>query len=88
MNANSSGPQLSKPHNNLGLAYAASNQMAEAVTEFNQAVQIKPDYAQARYNLAVAFLQLGKKNEARAQQRVLVQLDPELAAKLGALMKR
>lgn len=88
LNANSPGPQLSKPHNNLGLAYAASNQIAEAVTEFSQAVRIKPDYAQARYNLAVAFLQLGKKDNARAQHRVLVKLDAELAAKLDALIKR
>lgn len=88
LNASSPGSQLSKPHNNLGLAYAASNQFAEAVTEFEQAVRIKPDYAQAHYNLSVAFLQLGKKDRARAQHRILVKLDPELAAKLEALIKR
>jgi len=88
LNTSSAGPQLSKPHNNLGLAYAASNQLAEAVTEFEQAVRIKPDYTQALYNLAVAFLQLRKKDKARAQHRILVKLDPELAAKLEALIKR
>lgn len=89
LNANSSNPRpLSKPHNNLGLAYAASNRIADAVTEFNQAVQLKPDYAEAHFNLGVAYLQLGKKHEAEEQQRILVKLNPELAAKLDALIKK
>lgn len=89
LNANSSRPQpLSKPHNNLGLAYAASNRIADAVAEFHQAVQLKPDYAEAHFNLGVAYLQLGKKNEARGQQQILAKLKPELAAKLDVLIKK
>lgn len=79
-------PGLSKPHNNLGLAYAASEKVAEAVAEFNQAVQLRADYAEAHYNLGVAYLQAGKKHEAEEQQRILVKLKPELAAKLEALI--
>ena len=89
LDANSARPQqLSKPHNNLGLAYAASDRLAEAVAEFNEAVHLRPDYAEAHFNLGVAYLQLAKKNEAREQQRILVKLKPELAAKLGALIKK
>ena len=89
LNANSLQPQpLSKPHNNLGLAYAASDRLEDAVAEFNQAVQLKPDYAEAHYNLGVAYLQLGKKNEARAQQQTLMKLNSDLAAKLDALVKK
>src|SRR5258708_39195789 len=88
-NANSSNPQpLSKPHNNLGLAYAASNRLAEAIAEFNQAVELRPDYAVAHYNLGVANLQLGKKREAQEQQGILVKLKSELATKIDALIKR
>ena len=89
INAKSDEPQkLSKPHNNLGLAYAASGQLAEAVAEFNQAVQLRPDYAEAHFNLGVAYLQLGRKHEAEEQQRILVRLKSELAARLNALIKK
>ena len=81
-------PKLSKPHNNLGLAYAASGQVSQAVVEFNQAVQLKRDYAEAHYNLGVGYLQLGKKQEAKEQQQVLAKLNPELAAKLDALIQK
>jgi Flp pilus assembly protein TadD len=89
LNANSSNPQpLSKPHNNLGLAYAALGQLTEAVSEFNQAAQLKPDYPEAHYNLGVAYVQQGRKPEAREQLRILTKLNPEMAAKLQALIKK
>jgi hypothetical protein len=36
----------------------------------------------------VAYLQSGKKYEAEDQQRILVKLNPELAAKLDALIRQ
>ena len=42
LNAASARPlTLSKPHYNLGLAYAALDQIPEAVGEFKHAVEIK-----------------------------------------------
>jgi tetratricopeptide (TPR) repeat protein len=79
---------LSKPHNNLGLAYAALGQLTEAVAEFNQAVQLKADYAEAHYNLGVAYVQLGRKPEAEGQRKILSKLNPDLAAKLDALIRK
>lgn len=88
LNANSLQPQpLSKPHNNLGLAYAAADRLEDAVAEFKQAVQLRPDYAEAHYNLGVAYVQLGQRPAAVEQQKVLAKLKPELAAKLDALIK-
>lgn len=81
-------PELSRPHNNLGLTYAALDRLAEAVAEFNEAVQLRPDYDEAHFNLGVAYLQSGKKHEAEEKQRILVKLNPELAAKLDALIKK
>jgi tetratricopeptide (TPR) repeat protein len=81
-------PKLSKLHNNLGLAYAASGHLSEAVAEFNQAVQLRPDYAEAHYNLGVAYLQSGKKSDAEKQQRILVKLNPQLASKLDDLIMK
>lgn len=75
------------PHNNLGLAYAASNRIEDAAAEFKLAVQLLPDYAEAHFNLGVAYLQLGRKQDAETQQIILSKLKPELAAKLDALIK-
>lgn len=79
--------ELSKPHNNLGLAYAALGKLDEAAAEFAEAVQLRPSYAEAHYNLGVAYLQLGRKQDAQEQQQILTKLDPQLAAKLGTLLK-
>jgi len=51
-------------------------------------VQLLPEYAEAHYNLGVAYLQLDKKDKAREQQQILENLNPELAAKLEASIKR
>jgi tetratricopeptide (TPR) repeat protein len=81
-------PELSRPHNNLGLAYAASGQLPLAVGEFNRAVQLRADYVEAHFNLGVAYLESNKKPEAQDQQRILLKLNSELAAKLDALIKK
>jgi hypothetical protein len=44
--------------------------------------------AEAHFNLGVAFLQLGRKQDSEEQQQILSKLNPELAAKLDALIKR
>lgn len=80
--------KLSKPHNNLGLAYAALGRLTEAVAEFEEAVRLKSDYAEARFNLGVAYLQLGKTNQADNQQKMLLTLNPQLSAKLKALINK
>jgi hypothetical protein len=51
-------------------------------------VRLKPDYAEAHFNLGVAYVQLGKKPEALEQQKRLVTLKPALAEKLGALIEK
>ena len=81
-------PTLSKPHNNLGLAYAALNRLDEAAWAFTEAVRLKADYAEAHFNLGVAHLQLGRTNQAENQQKILLKLSPQLAAKLEALINK
>lgn len=83
-------PTLPKPHYNLGVAYVASGQLVDAISEFNQAVQLRvmqgSDYAEARYNLALAYLQLGKRREAEEQRQRLDKLNHELAVKLETFL--
>ncbi|HKO36260.1 MAG TPA: tetratricopeptide repeat protein [Pyrinomonadaceae bacterium] len=59
-----------------GLAFAALNRLDEAVAEFKtQAVQRRPDYAEAHYSLGVAYFQLGRKQAAEEQRMILVKLN-------------
>jgi len=42
-------------HNNLGLALIRSQQVDEAIVHFQKALEIKPDYTDARANLNKAL---------------------------------
>jgi tetratricopeptide (TPR) repeat protein len=79
---------LSKVHNNLGLALAGMKRTSDAAAEFKQAVDLKPQYAEAHYNLGVAYLQNGKKGEAREVARALAGINAELAEKLKRLVNQ
>jgi Flp pilus assembly protein TadD len=51
-------PANPSAHNNLGLALARLGRMPEAVAQFAAAVQLAPDYREARENLARAQAEL------------------------------
>ena len=50
-------------HNNLGVALAQQDKLREAIAHFKKALQLKPDYAQARSNLDNATALLAKTTE-------------------------
>ena len=50
--------------------------MAQA--EFIEAVRLKPRYAEAHYNLALALHQEGKEEESRAEFEKAYEIAPEL----------
>ena len=51
-------------HNNLGRAYAAEGDVERARAQFERAIEVRPDYAHGRYNLAVLLMGTGKLAEA------------------------
>ncbi len=51
-------------HNNLGGAYEDAGRTAEAISEFTEAVTIRPDFAEGHYNLGRAFDKAGRLPEA------------------------
>jgi len=63
-------------HNNLATVLGQSGRLEEAVEQLNEAVRIKPDYAEAHYNLAKAMMELDKPKEAVAQYEESLRLDP------------
>jgi Flp pilus assembly protein TadD len=62
--------------------------VAEAIPEFERAIKLDPDYATARYNLGVAYLQTGRKQDAAGQQKALIKLDAQMASRLDGLIKQ
>ena len=79
---------LSKVHNNFGLALIGLSRTSDAVLEFKRAVDLKPQYAEARYNLGAAYLQLGKKTEAQEISQALAGMNAELAGRLEKLINQ
>src|SRR5437667_7538216 len=53
-------PQSSIAENNLGIVRADQKKRAEAIEHYQRALQIRPEYAQAHYNLGVALAQQAK----------------------------
>jgi len=51
--------------------------LADSIAWFEKAVQIKPDYPEARDNLGVALVRAGRLTEARAQFEAEARLEPE-----------
>jgi tetratricopeptide (TPR) repeat protein len=67
-------------HHNLGVALAEMpDGVNQAVTQFQAALRIKPDYVRAHTDLGSAFAKLGRLSDAMAEYRAALAIDPELA---------
>jgi tetratricopeptide (TPR) repeat protein len=63
-------------HELLGLVYASLNESDKALEQLKTAVQLKPDWLEARTNLGTALLHSGKVALAGEQFRKALALDP------------
>jgi tetratricopeptide (TPR) repeat protein len=66
--------------NNLGSALAAAGRLREAVAEFDEALRLDPDFAEAHDNLAVAYVHLGDLDGAARHFAAVVRLRPDADA--------
>ena len=62
---------------NLGVILAQKGRMDAAITCFQQALQIEPDFAEAHNNLGNALLQMGKVDDAITHCQRALQISPE-----------
>jgi tetratricopeptide (TPR) repeat protein len=70
----------------MGNAYLRLEQDAPAVKAFQQSIKVRPNFAQARYNLGVAHFATGNRKGAQDEYNALRRLDPARAAKLQAVI--
>ena len=70
----------------MGNAYLRLEQDPAAVKAFQQAINVRPDFPQARYNLGVAYFAVGNRKGAQDEYNALRRLDPARAAKLQAVI--
>jgi Flp pilus assembly protein TadD len=79
---------LAEAHNNLAfsLRQQGAYNFAQSLQHYNRALELKPDLARAYMYRGVLFTQMGDLARARADHAQLLQLDPELAARLEGIM--
>jgi Flp pilus assembly protein TadD len=75
-------PNSVEAYNKLGDAYYYASNFGEAIAAYRQAARLRPDLGEAFYNLGMTYLEIGDRNAALDQSRLLRQLDAELYQKL------
>jgi tetratricopeptide (TPR) repeat protein len=59
-----------------GNRFAREGKYAEACVSYGEALRLLPDYSQARFNLAVALMRDGRREEGREQLAAFIEMDP------------
>ncbi|HEV2801678.1 MAG TPA: trypsin-like peptidase domain-containing protein [Pyrinomonadaceae bacterium] len=81
-------PNSVETYNKLGDAYYYASNFSEAINAYRQAARLRPDLGEAFYNLGMTYLELGDRDAAFAQSRLLQPLDAELYQKLINELRR
>src|ERR1700682_256594 len=66
------------PH--LGVTYYKMGRDRDAIESYKRAISLKPDYAEAYFNLGLAYLAAKNKSAALEQHTMLESLDQKLAS--------
>jgi tetratricopeptide (TPR) repeat protein len=75
-------PKLPEAHLQLGNLYSDQNKYAEAVPEYEKALQFSPDLADAHYRLGQAYVRTGDKERAQQHLQIYQQLRAEHLAEV------
>ncbi len=73
-------PDLSAPHNNLGILYKREGKLDPAIEHYRRAIELKPDYAEAHNNLGIAYREKGLFEMAEKAYEHAIRIDSNLAA--------
>jgi tetratricopeptide (TPR) repeat protein len=69
-------PNAPMVRNMLGLELQSQDKLDQAISQYRQALQFKPDYVEAHNNLGIALQLQGKIDEAIEHFRQAIQIDP------------
>jgi Flp pilus assembly protein TadD len=74
-------PESADLRNKLGDAYYYAGRLQEAIISYKEAARLRPENADAYYNLAVAYDELGDRENANLEADKLQKLDEKLYRK-------
>jgi len=80
-------PYKARPHNNLGSAYVIKGRLNRAISEYERALVIKPDYAMAHSNLALTYYLKENYRLAIIHCDIAVRLEGSVKPELLELLK-
>jgi tetratricopeptide (TPR) repeat protein len=78
-------------HNNVGIALGQVGRVQEAIVQYEQALRIKPDYAEAHCNLGLTLIGIGRLQEGMEHFEDSLRIVPNYAtahAGLGIALER
>src|SRR5713226_2289506 len=81
-------PTSAEAYNKLGDAHYYAGRFKQAIEAYQHAARLRPDQPEAYYNLGLAYLEIGDRDSAMAQSRMLEPIDAELNRKLLAELQR
>jgi tetratricopeptide (TPR) repeat protein len=67
-------------HNNLGAVFFELGKFQKAITCYQKAIQIQPNYAAAHYNLGKLFKSSGEYKKTISYYQKAIQINPNYAA--------
>ncbi|MGE5256846.1 MAG: tetratricopeptide repeat protein [Hyphomicrobiales bacterium] len=73
----SKSPLKSRPYNNLGVALIEKGRLAESESFFRKAIELRPNYGDARYNLGYVMIRSDRLEEGIRQLQEAIRLEPE-----------
>ncbi len=72
-------PASSKAHNTLGVGYARTNRLPQALDEYRRALVLQPEYDEAENNLGIALANSGMLDSAIVHYQKALAINPDLA---------
>jgi TonB family protein len=75
-------PTLPDLHYDLAVAYHNQGRYGDAIKELKQATTLKPEFAEAYYGLALAYIGLGDRKLAAKQEQIVRPLNARIADKI------
>lgn len=81
-------PRNAARYYQLGVLQSATGALEEAIAAFERAVALDNDYANARYFLALAYLENDQIEAAREQLEVVAELNPDNVAPVEQLLQQ